>query len=104
MLETTIAAVSAEQVRAACGDEPGWFCRNVLDWTENRTLAELADFILGKPITIIAILVIAWLVNRLARRGVKSTLRTLKALYDPDNVFDQNFPIAPARVPSPTAG
>jgi hypothetical protein len=69
MLETTIAAVSAEQVRAACGEDPGWFCRNVLDWTENRTLAELADFILGKPITIIAILVAAWLINRLARRG-----------------------------------
>jgi small conductance mechanosensitive channel len=79
MLETTIAAVSAEQVRAACGEDPGWFCRNVLDWTENRTLAELADFILGKPITIIAILVIAWLVNRLARRGVKSALRTLSS-------------------------
>lgn len=24
-------------------------------------------------------------------------LRELKARYDPDNVFDQNFPIAPAR-------
>ena len=79
MLETTIAAVSAEQVRAACGEEPGWFCRNVLDWTENRTLAELADFILGKPITILAILVIAWLVNRIARRGVKGALRTLSS-------------------------
>src|SRR3954471_22625751 len=79
MLETTIAAVSAEQVRSACGEEPGWFCRNVLDWTENRTLAELADFLLGKPITIIAILVIAWLVNRLRRRGVKSTLRRLSS-------------------------
>jgi small conductance mechanosensitive channel len=79
MLETTIAAVSAEQVRAACGEDPGWFCRNVLDWTENRTLAELADFILGNPITIIAILVAAWLINRLARRGVKSALRTLSS-------------------------
>ncbi|MBE2315953.1 mechanosensitive ion channel family protein [Solirubrobacter sp. CPCC 204708] len=79
MLETTFAAVSAEQVRLTCGEEPGWFCRNVLEWTENRTLADVADFIIGKPLTILAILVIAWLVNRLARRGVKSMLRTLSS-------------------------
>lgn len=79
MLETTFAAVSAEQVRLTCGQEPGWFCRNVLEWTGNRTLADVADFIIGKPLTILAILVIAWFVNRIARRGVKSTLRTLSS-------------------------
>jgi moderate conductance mechanosensitive channel len=79
MLETTIAAVSAEQVRLTCGEEPGWFCRSVLDWSGNRTLAELADFIIGKPLTIIGILVAAWVINRLARRGVKGALRTLRS-------------------------
>jgi small-conductance mechanosensitive channel len=79
MLETTIAAVSAEQVRTACGEDPGWFCRNVLDWTGDRTLADLADFILGKPLTILAILVLAWFVNRIARRGVKGALHTLRS-------------------------
>ncbi len=79
MLETTIAAVSAERVSQVCSDDPGWFCRNVLDWTGNRTLAELADFIIGKPLTIIAILVVAWVVNRIARRGVKGALRTLRS-------------------------
>ena len=79
MLETTIAAVSAEQLRRACGEEPGWFCRNVLDWTGNRTLAEMADFFIGKPLTITAILVAAWVLNRLARRGMKTVLRTLRS-------------------------
>jgi len=79
MLETTIAAVSAQQLRVTCGEDPGWFCRNVLDWTDNRTLAELADFIIGKPITILVILVIAWLANRIARRGIKGVLRTLSS-------------------------
>ena len=39
--------------------------------------ADVADFILGNPLTILAILVVAWFVNRLARRGVKRALRTL---------------------------
>jgi small conductance mechanosensitive channel len=34
---------------------------------------------IGKPLTILAILALAWFVNRLARRGVKSTLRTLSS-------------------------
>ena len=36
------------------------------------------------------------------------TLRQIKARYDPDNVFDQNFPIPPmtdvSRQETPTAG
>jgi small conductance mechanosensitive channel len=79
MLETTFAAVSAEQVRLTCGQDPGWFCSNVLDWTGNRTLADVADFTIGKPLTILAILVIAWFVNRIARRGVRRALKTLSS-------------------------
>ncbi len=79
MLETTFAAVSAENLRLTCGSTPGWICRNVLDWTGNRTLAELADFIIGKPLSILAILGLAWFVNRIARRGVRGALRTLRS-------------------------
>jgi moderate conductance mechanosensitive channel len=79
MLETTVAAVSAGQVRVTCGQDPSWVCRSVLDWTDNRRLAEVADFIIGRPLKIIAILAIAWVVNRLARRGVKGVLRTLRS-------------------------
>jgi small-conductance mechanosensitive channel len=79
MLETPLAAVSAERVRVACGDDPGWICRNVLDWTDNRTLAELADFIIGKPLKILAIVVLALLASRLARKGMKRALRTLQS-------------------------
>ena len=41
--------------------------------------ADVADFLLGSPLRILAILIIAWFVNRIARRGVKSTLRTLSS-------------------------
>ena len=79
MLETTFAAVSAERVRQVCGDEPGWYCRNVLDWTGNDTLADAADFLIGKPIKILLIVVLAFVVNRIARRGMKRALRTLQS-------------------------
>ncbi len=79
MLETTLAAVSVDSVRQACGDSPGWVCRSVLNWTGQRTLAELADFIIGKPLTILAIVIGALIVNRLARRGMKSALQTLRS-------------------------
>jgi small conductance mechanosensitive channel len=79
VLETILAAVSAERLRAACGEESGWLCRNVLDRTGNRTAAEMTDFLIGKPLTIIAILVAAWVLNRVARRGVKGALRTLRS-------------------------
>ena len=79
MLETTFAAVSAERVRQVCGDEPGWYCRNVLDWTGNDTLADAADFLIGKPIKILLIVILAFVVNRIARRGMKRALRTLQS-------------------------
>ena len=34
--------------------------------------------------------------RRLPRARRSTRLRALKAVYDPDNVFDQNFPIPPA--------
>ena len=74
---TPLAAVSTDRLNSVCGDPPGFFCREVLNRTENRTLAEIADFIIGKPLTIVAILIGALVVNRLVGRTVKRGLQTL---------------------------
>ncbi len=74
---TPLAAVSTDRLHSVCGDPPGFFCREVLDRTENRTLAEIADFIIGKPLTILVILLVALLCNRLVGRTVKRGLQTL---------------------------
>jgi len=60
-----------------CGEDPGFFCREVFDATEKRSLAEFADFVIGKPLTILAILAVAWIVNHLLKRSVKRTLRAM---------------------------
>lgn len=60
-----------------CGEDPGFFCREVLNRTDNRTLAELSDHMLSTTLTIVAILVVALFLNRLVGRGVKRALRSL---------------------------
>jgi small-conductance mechanosensitive channel len=72
------AEVSSQSLNAACGDTPGWICRQTLELTGDRTTAEAADFLLGKPLAIMLIVVLAAVANRLARRGVKRTLRGLQ--------------------------
>jgi small conductance mechanosensitive channel len=72
-----LAAVSEPSLASVCGRDPGFFCREVLDRTGSRTLAQIADFLLGKSLTIIAILIGAVIVNRIVRRAVKRTLQSL---------------------------
>ncbi len=72
-----LSAVSDGRMTKVCGEDPGFFCREVLNRTDNRTLAELSDNLLGTSLTIAAILAAALLINRLVGRGVKRGLRTL---------------------------
>lgn len=73
----SLAAVSTTRLESACGPDPGFFCREVLDRTDNGTLAEIADAALGKSLTILAILIGAVVVNRIVGRTVKRALRSL---------------------------
>jgi small conductance mechanosensitive channel len=59
-----------DQVVAACGEDPSFICRQVLDRTGSDQWAELADVVFAKPLKILLVVVVAWLVNRLARRAI----------------------------------
>jgi moderate conductance mechanosensitive channel len=72
-----LSAVTPERMTDVCGEDPDFFCREILNRTDDRGLAELADKLLGTTLTIAAILVGALLVNRLVKRSVKRGLRTL---------------------------
>jgi len=74
-----IAAVTPEHLRSACGQDPGWVCRHVLDATGNTTVAAAAGWIVGAPLRILVIVVAAAVLNRIARRAVKRALRGLHA-------------------------
>jgi moderate conductance mechanosensitive channel len=79
MLILPFAQASGERLRSACGEDPGWICREALDLTGDETAAGAADFVLGRPLSILLIIVAALVVNRVARRAVKRVLRGIQA-------------------------
>ena len=55
----------------ACGDEPGAICEWVWERTSNETLAGIADWLIGRPLSVVFILLVAWLVAKIVRRIVR---------------------------------
>ena len=51
----------------ACGDDPGLLCEWAGDWTGSPTVARIVDFAVGRPLTILLILLGAFVVSRLLR-------------------------------------
>lgn len=71
MLSPTQAPAPDQQMLDACGEEPSWICRWIIENHENTTVATAADFLLARPLKILIILVLAWVANRLVRRGIR---------------------------------
>lgn len=63
-----VAAAVGPEVRSACGDPPGTACRWVFDRTGSEGWAKLADFLVTRPLKVLAIVLVAYLANRLVRR------------------------------------
>jgi small conductance mechanosensitive channel len=55
----------------ACGEEPGAVCDAVWDATHNEDVARLADWLIGRPLTVAIIVLVAWLLSRYGRRVVR---------------------------------
>ncbi len=72
-----LATITSTELHDTCGQDPGYLCREILQRTENKTLADVADFILGTPLTIILIALGALIVNKIIGRAIERTLRSL---------------------------
>ena len=53
----------------ACADL-GPFCNLLADWTGNEAFAETISWVLGTPVKIVIVTILALVLNRLARRGI----------------------------------
>ena len=71
------AAVSEARLHDVCGQDPNWSCRVALEQTDSAGFASAAEWLVGKPLSILAIVIAALIVNRLARRALKRGLRGL---------------------------
>jgi moderate conductance mechanosensitive channel len=67
------------ELTEACGErgQRSWLCTTVFNVSDNTRAAEIADAF-SKPLRIVLILVITWVVVRLARRLIKRTVEPLK--------------------------
>lgn len=72
-----LADVSAQKLERACGEDAGFICRHVLEWTGNEGVAEIARWALDVPLQIAGIVLGALLVGWLARRAIGKGLRRL---------------------------
>ncbi len=60
-----------EQVADACGNDPTWICRQVLESTDSEGWARASDVLVAKPAHILLILVVAWVANQLLHRAIR---------------------------------
>ena len=66
----------------ACGAEPGSLCEWVYDQTGNQTLAKLSDWLVGTPLTVLCIVLGAWILAHLARRYLGRVVRGVMVRHD----------------------
>jgi len=97
-----LADITARQLTRACGREPGAVCREILERTENRTLAEAGDFLIGKPLAIALIALVALIAHRLIGRAIDRGLSTLTSEVVRERM-DAARRRAPGRVVAPSA-
>jgi len=70
MYDNSILAQAPGELADACGASPGFVCEWVFDLTDNSTLANFSEWVVAKPAKVLLILFLAFVVNRLVRRGI----------------------------------
>jgi small conductance mechanosensitive channel len=58
------------ELEEACGEAPGVVCRLVFERTDSEGWAKFAGWLVSRPLKILAILLVAYLLNRLVRRVI----------------------------------
>lgn len=58
----------------ACDAQASWLCQQVYDRTHNAWLAGLVEWLVAKPLKVLLIIAIAYVVNRITRRIIKRVM------------------------------
>lgn len=79
MQGTNVWAAFQTDQSSACGDTPSLICRWVYEATDNGDLADLVDWLLARPLTVLLIFGVAFAVNHLVRRTIRKLVDRLIA-------------------------
>ena len=77
MIGPSLIAQATDSLTEACGLEPGFACEWIFDLTENGTLSRFSEWVIAKPAKVLLILFVAFVVNRLVRRGIRKLIDRL---------------------------
>ena len=75
-----LSATDPAALNDACGDNTGWFCERVFEWTGSKAWARVAEWFIAKPLAILLVIVVAAFVAMIVRWMIsRSMSRLLKA-------------------------
>lgn len=74
-------AVFGFDLAEACGSSPGYLCKRVFDWTGSEFAADTANAMV-KPLKVLLILAVAYVLTRIARRAIRRFVDRLVARYE----------------------
>jgi small conductance mechanosensitive channel len=80
MLGVQLQVAPSPDLVDACGSAPSWACRRIFDATGNKGFAGAVDYVVGAPLRIVFIIVLALIVNRLIRRAVRRFTDTISGV------------------------
>jgi len=68
------AAAPDPALQDVCGDSPSAVCTWVWDETGNEVLTRVLDWLIGRPLEALVILLVAWVVARIVRRTIRKAI------------------------------
>ena len=71
MTPATFLAQASDPLRPCGPPEAGWLCELVDSATGRPDLARAADVLIARPAAVLLIFLCAWVLQRLARRGIR---------------------------------
>ena len=73
---------SASTLTGTCGSEPKFVCEQVFEATGgDEALTQIVDWLIGRPLSVLATVIVAWIATRIAQRYVR---RLVKRIVAPD--------------------
>ncbi len=75
LLLTAIPSGLFDEMPAVCEKSDSYSCATVYDWTGNETLARSAEWVIGKPLAILGILLLAVIVRWLAAKTIDRVVK-----------------------------